>query len=636
MNDLIPPLPGHPARSKRAYIELFCDEGTACICYAYPAEEYEAHSPDIGDKAVFEAFAGDACDVDSDDSANAKAEQEATLAVLGWLWQHDYANATWGKQVYGEGRPSWATRDTYEWGTTEPTPAPAGKKKRGKKSENHPPTTQPTETTAYQEFIATVPLPAVDDFVLLAPSPLCLGYVTHAPQREHTPHTAQGYILKKWKQEGMEGEKPYWSQHDLFVVNCFSKEGAPVVYPILSRADVEQRYPFVLESLQYRLDHPQETIAEIEKRFAEEASAKTFATLEAKPEYQAAIKTVTELTPKWKRLTGDEENASETFKAATNVETVASEDRDRDLRKADDRFNEATRRHEEKVDVILQRYNTTKAERDSAKAELEKIKHERISVLLKLGECWYTLREMVPTIWWKQWVTVKAQQFCPGITTADIGTQISMYTELHKELTNMGSEVVPAETVKAAFLQGGLKATAKTKEAMKEVLADIEEAAKSAPREDAAESPSLPRQIADLMQQPSPENEARIPGMLAQAIGERTNGKIKAVRQKAGAAPDKSSAVPAKPPQSVGTADPERLARMAFAAVANAAGQLPQTLQYDWAYAVCQKIFGIGLGVTKEITLVPDRSVVGQGYQPFRCAPARPQQDDQQQEAIPA
>jgi hypothetical protein len=134
------------------------------------------------------------------------------------------------------------------------------------------------------------------------------------------------------------------------------------------------------------------------------------------------------------------------------------------------------------------------------------------------------------------------------------------------------------------------------------------------------------------MQQPSPENEASIPGMLAQAIDERTKGKITQVRKQAGAAPDKS-AVPAKPPQSVGTANPERLARMAFAAVANAAGQLPQALQYDWAYAVCQKIFGIGLGVTKEITLVPDRSPAGQGYQPFRCASARPQQDDQQEAA---
>ena len=500
-----------------------------------------------------------------------------------------------------------------------------------KRSKNHPPSTQPTEAAAYREFIAHMPLPAVGDFVLLAPSPLCLGYVTHAPQREHTPHTAQGYILKKWKQEGMEGEKPYWSQHDLFAVNSFSKEGAPVAYPILSRAEVEQRYPFVLESLQDRLDHPQETIAEIEKRFAEEASAKTFVGLEAKPEYQAAIKTVTELTQKWKRLTGDEENANEAAKAAANVETIALAARDRDIRTADRRLDAAITRHDEQVGVILLRYNTTKEERDAAKTNLDKVKHERTSVLLKLGECWYTLREMVPTIWWKQWVKVQAQQFCPGITVADITTQISMYTELHRELTTMGSEVVPAETVKAAFIGGGMKATAKTKESVKEVLAEIE-AAKTAPQ-DATESPSLPRQIADLTKQPvSPENEARMTGMLAQAIDERAKGKISLVRQKAGAAPDKSP-VPAEPPQPVGAADPNSLARIVYAAAANAAAQLPQAVQYDWAYAVCQKILGIGLGVTKEITLVPDRSLVGQGYQPFRCAPARPQQDDQQQEA---
>jgi hypothetical protein len=110
------PTPVEP-RTKEAVIEMRCDDPTATLVSAYDANDWDAtdeHPP-----SIYEVDTD--CDPNATDAEITASERNATLQVLGWLWQHGYKSARWDTRCdAGDGRPDWATKNVYEWGETEP------------------------------------------------------------------------------------------------------------------------------------------------------------------------------------------------------------------------------------------------------------------------------------------------------------------------------------------------------------------------------------------------------------------------------------------------------------------------------------------------------------------------------------
>jgi hypothetical protein len=607
-----PSTPSPAPRTKRAYIELFVDEGTACICHAFPAEQYEAH--DVGDSDLFNAMAGDPCNMDSDDTANAKAEQEATLAVLGWLWQHGYASATWGEQVYGEGKPPWATKDTYEWGDapTSPDPKPTTKKEDTMSSTTTPPdpTTRAenyaarlrittTDSPEFKEVISEATTEAIQvhppNFKVsnkaaqiifadgsglhLAPGKggittwRVVAPIPSAPKEKREPQVGDYYIMSdgavvyvskvhgggagesgycsiKYQVPGTQNQRPLFTQEILLDITRTSK--------LLTEEEFKAQFPWLVKPLDDRKANPDLTVEDAEKTLTLQAAEKVFTALEAKPEYIEEVDEVKRLAPEWLKVNG----------TLTKSES--------DLESAEGAFEKATHR-----------YNSTKADRDAAKAEVERSKAERNRIDMQLGQRWFNLRKLMPTAQWSVWLTAKAQAIAPNITTEEIIKQLKLFEDYSPVQPELRDQLIAL----------GAKPTKATLEMVKQVMAEMPVLTEEAKQK-----------VANLGSKPteSPSDEAKMKlSEMAAAVVQRTKSKVTAIRSAAGQLggagnkADKTLA-PITIPYT-----PEDRWLMAYNAVAEQIKAVPHADQHDWMVALCCRCFGLGLGEHSDITISP-------------------------------
>ncbi len=653
-------------RAKRAYIELFVDEGTACICHAFPAEQYEAH--DVGDSDLFNAMAGDPTEFLDDDAEDdklcAQRQQEATLAVLGWLWQHSYASATWGEQVYGEGKPPWAAKDTYEWGEapTSPDPNPTTKKEDTMSSTPTPPdpTTRAenyaarlrattadssefkeiiseadteavkaspsnlrnTNTTTQISFadgsalyltpgkggittwrvVAPIPakdkkpigeqrLPLVGEFVVPPSSDVSrLAYITRINNTIY-----YGYRWLKFT-EGNNNKNYFSAEAALSLGGSGNK--------VFTAKEFAIKYPFLVEPLQHRKDHPSEDIL---KTLTAEAQQKAFEAFTSKPEYQTEVAEAAKLYPELLKI--DLPQLESAYTVANDALEPALKKRDKAIEKA----NEAI------ADAHLL-YNTTKKERDEAKAAADVAKKEQNRISMKLGQCWFKIKELAkPTGQWSAWLTSEAAKICKGINKEQVLEQLKMYEEWHL--------LVPQEELRNAIIEEGVKATKRSKETAKEVLAEMAvEAAKAAapeaakagegvpsgpaPDEATGDKPpavdTLPQQVAELVQQPmSEESKKRISEVFAQKVEQRTKSKVTAIRSASGqlgGAGNKADKTLA--PITIDYT-PEGRLMMSYDAISKHIVTLPKDEQHNWLVELCCRCFGLGLGEYTDLTISP-------------------------------
>jgi hypothetical protein len=550
--ELNPPWMLPPAScTKRAYIELFIGEGTSCICQAYAAEQYEAHDPDIRDKPLFTAEAGDPTGDAEDGKLCAQCQQEATQMVTGWLWRHDHVSATWGEQVYGEGKPSWATKDTYEFGDDPTLPT---SRKRGRPPKAQASTPPPAPETKEGKTVSTPSTPApeekripkVGEYYLLSNGSVV--YVTRDTTDPKNGGITSGYCSTKYQVPGTQNQQPLFTQAILVDITSTST--------LLTEEDFKAQFHWLVKPLDYRKANTDLTIEDVEKVLTLQAAEKILTALEAKPEYIAEVDEVKRLAPEWLKANGD-------------LVTFQS-----DLKTAEKAFKQAA-----------QLYNTTKEERN------------RID--MQLGRRWHNLKKLVPTAQWSAWLTAKAQAIAPGIGTDEIIKQLKLFEDYDPVQPELRDELIAL----------GAKPTKTTLEMVKQVLAEMPALTEEA-RQKVADLGSNPTEVPS---DEAKKKLSEMAAAVVQRTKSKVQSIRSAAGAKGGAG-NKAPATPphtaASQPQPV-QVTAEKWVRTTYTVVAEAVSHVAEDDATDLLIDLIGRVLGCGMGIQNAITISPSGPLYG-------------------------
>lgn len=360
-----------------------------------------------------------------------------------------------------------------------------------------------------------------------------------------------GYRSIKYQVPGTQTQQHLFTQGVLIDITSTSK--------LLTEEEFNAQFPWLVKPLNNRKSKPDLTIEDVEKGLTLQAAEKVLTALEDTPEYIAEVDEVKRLAPEWLKVN----------RSVTKFES--------ELESVEGVFQKATRR-----------YNSTKADRDAAKTEVERCKAERNRIDMQLGQRWFNLRELVPTPQWSVWLTAKAQAIAPNITTDEIVKQLKMFEDYSPVQPELRDELIGL----------GVKPTKATLEMAKKVMAEMP-----------ALAGEVEQKTAELgfesTEAPSNEAKKKLSAEMAAAVVQHTKAKVIAIRKAAGEKGGAGNKVEKTLAPITTPYSPEDRLVMAYNAVAEQLKTVPQADQHGWLLELCRRCFGLGLGEYDDITISP-------------------------------
>jgi hypothetical protein len=400
----------------------------------------------------------------------------------------------------------------------------------------------PVVSTATRSAPKEKRIPKVGEYYLLSNNSVV--FVTRA-STDPEQGNVSGCRSTKYQVPGTQNQQHLFTQGIPVDITSTSK--------LLTEEEFNAQFPWLVKPLNDRKSNPDLTVEEVEKGLTLQAAEKVLTALEDTPEYIAEVDEVKRLAPEWLKVN----------RSVTKFES--------ELESVEGVFQKATRR-----------YNSTKADRDAAKTEVERCKAERNRIDMQLGQRWFNLRKLVPTPQWSVWLTAKAQAIAPNITTDEIVKQLKMFEDYSPVQPELRDELIGL----------GVKPTKATLEMAKKVMAE-----------------ELKQETAELgfdpTEAPSDEAKKKLSAEMAAAVVQHTKAKVIAIRKAAGEKGGAGNKVEKTLAPITTPYSPEDRLVMAYNAVAEQLKAVRQADQHGWLLELCSRCFGLGLREYGAITISP-------------------------------